>query len=51
MQQLNVGNKYIQTWNLYKDPGEKVEKITRKFYENCPVTDGGYTVGNPAIVY
>ncbi|KAK6532344.1 hypothetical protein TWF281_006533 [Arthrobotrys megalospora] len=31
---------YIETWNPYKDPQKNIEKITRKFKDNGPVTDG-----------
>lgn len=48
VQQLKVGNEYIPTWNPYKDPQKKIERITRKFDDNGPVTDGGYTVSTPA---
>ncbi|KAF3910495.1 Endoglucanase-4 [Dactylellina cionopaga] len=30
---------YIETWNPYKDPQKNIEKITRKFKDNGPVTD------------
>jgi hypothetical protein len=44
VQQIKVGNEYVPAWNPYKDPQKKVERITRKFDDNGPVTDGRYTV-------
>lgn len=44
VQQIKVGNEFISTWNPYKDPQKNIERITRKFKDNGPVTDGLYTV-------
>ncbi|KAJ0384016.1 hypothetical protein COL922a_009277 [Colletotrichum nupharicola] len=40
VQQIMLGENLVNTWNPYKDPSKKVEKITRKFKDNGPVTDG-----------
>lgn len=47
VQQLKVGNDYVTTWNPYKDPQKKLERITRTFKDNGPITDGDYTVRCP----
>lgn len=49
VQQLKVGNEYIPTWNPYKDPQKNIERITRKFKDNGPVTDGEYTVSSSCL--
>ncbi|KZL70027.1 glycoside hydrolase family 61 protein [Colletotrichum tofieldiae] len=43
VQQIMLGENLIDTWNPYKDPSKKVNKITRKFKDNGPVTDGLFT--------
>ncbi|KAI1849792.1 hypothetical protein JX265_012257 [Neoarthrinium moseri] len=43
VQQIKMGNQLVDTWNPYKDPQKKVTKITRKFPDNGPVTDGKFT--------
>ncbi|KAJ4295084.1 hypothetical protein N0V90_007093 [Kalmusia sp. IMI 367209] len=46
VQQIWLGDKLVDTWNPYKDPQKNppVNKITRKFKDNGPVTDGLFTV-------
>ncbi|CEL52905.1 Polysaccharide monooxygenase Cel61a OS=Thielavia heterothallica (strain ATCC 42464 / BCRC 31852 / DSM 1799) GN=Cel61a PE=1 SV=1 [Rhizoctonia solani AG-1 IB] len=43
VQQLKIGNEYIQAWNPYKDPQQKVSRITRAFKDNGPIPDGEFT--------
>ncbi|KAK1673333.1 hypothetical protein BDP55DRAFT_730774 [Colletotrichum godetiae] len=43
VQHLMLGENLVDTWNPYKDPSKKVNKITRKFKDNGPVTDGLFT--------
>lgn len=45
VQQIWLGNSLVDTWNPYKDPQKKppVNKITRIFKDNGPVTDGLFT--------
>lgn len=44
VQQILFGDSLVDTWNPYKDPQKNVVKITRKFLDNGPVTDGYFTV-------
>jgi hypothetical protein len=46
VQQIWFGNNLVDTWNPYKDPQKNppVNKITRIFKDNGPVTDGRFTV-------
>ncbi|GJD00086.1 family 61 endoglucanase [Colletotrichum higginsianum] len=44
VQQILLGENLVSTWNPYKDASKKVNKITRKFRDNGPVTDGLFTV-------
>lgn len=46
VQQIRVHStgQYIEAWNPYKDPSKNVNKITRKFKDNGPVTDGLFEV-------
>jgi hypothetical protein len=46
VQQIMLGDNLIDTWNPYKDPQKDppVNKTTRKFKDNGPVTDGLFTV-------
>lgn len=46
VQQIWFGDSLVDTWNPYKDPQKDppVNKITRKFLDNGPVTDGLFTV-------
>lgn len=48
VQQIWLGeNLLVDSWNPYKDPQKAgVNKITRKFKDNGPVTDGLFTVSN-----
>ncbi|KAK9771510.1 putative Family 61 endoglucanase [Seiridium cardinale] len=43
VQQILFGDSLVDTWNPYKDPQKSVNKITRKFLDNGPVTDGYFT--------
>ncbi|KAJ1303725.1 hypothetical protein OPQ81_008149 [Rhizoctonia solani] len=43
VQQLKIGNEYVQAWNPYKDPQQKVTRITRAFKDNGPIPDGEFT--------
>ncbi|KAK6087336.1 glycoside hydrolase family 61 protein [Seiridium cupressi] len=43
VQQILFGDSLVDTWNPYKDPQKNVNKITRKFLDNGPVTDGYFT--------
>ncbi|VUC30183.1 unnamed protein product [Clonostachys rosea] len=45
VQQILLGNTLVDTWNPYKDPQKNpaVQKITRVFKDNGPVTDGRFT--------
>ncbi|KAF2193191.1 lytic polysaccharide monooxygenase [Zopfia rhizophila CBS 207.26] len=45
VQQIWFGDNLVDTWNPYKDPQKKpaVNKITRVFKDNGPVTDGLFT--------
>ncbi|CCF36552.1 family 61 endoglucanase [Colletotrichum higginsianum] len=43
VQQILLGENLVSTWNPYKDASKKVNKITRKFRDNGPVTDGLFT--------
>jgi hypothetical protein len=42
VQQIWLGDNLVDAWNPYKDPQKNppVNKITRKFKDNGPVTDG-----------
>ncbi|EUC61095.1 glycoside hydrolase family 61 protein [Rhizoctonia solani AG-3 Rhs1AP] len=40
VQQLKIGSQYVPTWNPYKDPQQKVTRITRAFKDNGPIPDG-----------
>lgn len=53
VQQIMLGENLVNTWNPYKDPSKKVEKITRKFKDNGPVTDGLFEVCSnyPLVLY
>ncbi|KAJ5054212.1 uncharacterized protein L3040_000493 [Drepanopeziza brunnea f. sp. 'multigermtubi'] len=43
VQQIWLGENVVSTWNPYKDPSkEDLNKITRKFDDNGPVTDGTF---------
>ncbi|KAG4415973.1 hypothetical protein IFR04_010923 [Cadophora malorum] len=43
VQQIWLGDNLVDTWNPYKDPSKKgLNKITRKFRDNGPVTDGTF---------
>ncbi|KAF2429876.1 family 61 endoglucanase [Tothia fuscella] len=44
VQQIRFGDTLVEGWNPYKDPQKKpaVNKITRKFKDNGPVTDGKF---------
>ena len=47
VQQIKFGSSdYIETWNPYKDPqkGTTINRITRKFLDNGPVTDNLFAV-------
>lgn len=44
VQQIWLGENLVDTWNPYKDPSKKVNKISRKFKDNGPVTDGLFEV-------
>lgn len=48
VQQIWLGNSLVDTWNPYKDPQKNpaVNKITRIFKDNGPVTDNLFTVSN-----
>lgn len=47
VQQIWLGENLVDAWNPYKDPQKTgVNKITRKFKDNGPVTDGLFTVSN-----
>lgn len=47
VQQIWLGENLVDAWNPYKDPQKAgVDKITRKFKDNGPVTDGLFTVSN-----
>jgi hypothetical protein len=47
VQQIWLGENLVDAWNPYKDPQKAgVNKITRKFKDNGPVTDGLFTVSN-----
>lgn len=47
VQQIWLGENLVDAWNPYKDPQKAgVDKITRKFKDNGPVTDGLFTVCN-----
>lgn len=47
VQQIWLGENLVDAWNPYKDPQKAgVSKITRKFKDNGPVTDGLFTVSN-----
>jgi len=51
VQQLRInGATYYDTWNPYKDPSKKLDRITRKFLDNGPVTDGAFLV-SPSQTY
>lgn len=44
VQQIWLGENLVDTWNPYKDPSKTgVNKITRKFTDNGPVTDDLFT--------
>tara|TARA_R110002003_G_scaffold198_23_gene15572 strand:+ start:5523 stop:6050 length:528 start_codon:yes stop_codon:yes gene_type:complete len=45
VQQIQLGSSLVDTWNPYKDPQKNppVNKITRIFKDNGPVTDGLFT--------
>ncbi|KAH8776652.1 family 61 endoglucanase [Diaporthe sp. PMI_573] len=44
VQQIWLGENLVDAWNPYKDPQKAgVNKITRKFKDNGPVTDGLFT--------
>ncbi|KAF1848148.1 lytic polysaccharide monooxygenase [Cucurbitaria berberidis CBS 394.84] len=45
VQQIGFGTNLVDTWNPYKDPQKNppVNKITRIFKDNGPVTDGLFT--------
>ncbi|KAG8740412.1 Esterase/lipase/thioesterase [Ceratobasidium sp. 414] len=43
VQQLKIGNEYVQTWNPYKDPQQHVVRITRTFKDNGPIPDNEFT--------
>lgn len=46
VQQILLGDSLVEAWNPYKDPQKDpaVQKITRHFLDNGPVTDGEFTV-------
>ena len=46
VQQIWLDNNLVDAWNPYKDPQKKppVNKITRVFKDNGPVTDGKFEV-------
>lgn len=46
VQQIWLGDNLVDAWNPYKDPQKKppVNKITRVFKDNGPVTDGKFEV-------
>jgi hypothetical protein len=46
VQQVRLGNALVDAWNPFKDPQKKpaVNRITRKFKDNGPVTDGKFLV-------
>lgn len=47
VQQIWLGENLVDGWSPYKDPQKAgVNKITRKFKDNGPVTDGLFTVKN-----
>lgn len=47
VQQIWLGENLVDAWNPYKDPQKSgVNKITRKFKDNGPVTDGLFTVSH-----
>lgn len=47
VQQIWLGENLVDAWNPYKDPQKAgVNKITRKFKDNGPVTDNLFTVSN-----
>lgn len=48
VQQIWLGDSLVDAWNPYKDPQKKpaVNKITRVFKDNGPVTDGLFTVSS-----
>ncbi|EMR70311.1 putative family 61 endoglucanase protein [Eutypa lata UCREL1] len=45
VQQILLGDNLVEAWNPYKDPQKDpaVQKITRHFLDNGPVTDGEFT--------
>jgi hypothetical protein len=49
VQQILLGDNLVDTWNPYKDPQKNVIKITRKFPDNGPVTDGNFTVSSECL--
>lgn len=52
VQQIWLGENLVDAWNPYKDPQKAgVNKITRKFKDNGPVTDGLFTVSNRLRFY
>lgn len=52
VQQIWLGEKLVDAWNPYKDPQKKpaVNKITRVFKDNGPVTDDLFMVRIPGIL-
>ena len=47
VQQIWLGENLVDAWNPYKDPQKSgVNKITRTFKDNGPVTDGLFTVSS-----
>lgn len=52
VQQIWLGDNLVDTWDPYKDPQKDppVDKITRKFKDNGPVTDGLFTVCITVII-
>lgn len=53
VQQIWLGDNLVDAWDPYKDPQKDppVDKITRKFEDNGPVTDGLFTVRDFCCVH
>lgn len=53
VQQIWLGDNLVDTWNPYKDPQKDppVNKITRKFEDNGPVTDGLFEVSGSTFFH